>query len=592
MRHPWLPSAAVLATVSCFAGCSAILGDFNTGPASDAGGPDGAPQDSPSIVDSPAIDSPAIDSPMSVDSGPGDTGSEDAPTSEDAPATGGDAGMDATATDAGEDASVTDSGEDTGPADAGEDTAVDPCVTPPTSVVYVNAATGSDTNTGGSPNCPFQTITAALAASAGPSYINAKISVAAGTYAAGETFPLVVNHGRSLIGAGAGTTTIQGSSAAYNTSNTKSFLDPGTGYVPTYITILAGDPPSAPGLVPILISGFSVLPAASVSAPTTGYLGLVCIQGNGPNEPATLPLPQANLVVQETTFGPNFDVGLTTGSQPVQETACNLRVTTSTFTGNNVGITTGRCGTANPAGSWASGQIGDGVDGDQNLFSANGIDLYGNGCGSAQSINMNSFESGYRGVVLNSNPNQYFEILENSFLGGSTSFPMGIGVQTSGAAQINKLNGNSFTGIAESAAADSSAGGVGTTGYAVMVAQVLQAHSNFIYGNDNGLELIAVPASTFDFSADGVTTNANQIYCNSKPQGLSTVGYDVILDYTSSNPANLAGNYFDRAPPSIGTSLTASANGTDVVVSASGDVATLTGAMKIGTVVCPGNRVE
>ena len=53
------------------------------------------------------------------------------------------------------------------------------------------------------PTCPFLTITAALTAANASTGANKVIHVAAGTYATGETFPLVVRSGISLAGAGA-----------------------------------------------------------------------------------------------------------------------------------------------------------------------------------------------------------------------------------------------------------------------------------------------------------------------------------------------------------------------------------------------------
>jgi hypothetical protein len=549
----------VLLPLSFFAGCSAILGDFDTTPGDGGAGDGSATPDGGSGLDT----SPAGDTSLA------DTSAADATADSVSP-------VDSSANDS----STLDAGGDTSP--------VDPCTTAPTSAVYVNGSTGSDSaNNGGAPTCAFKTITAAIAAAPA----NATIHVAAGTYAAGETFPLVLANGRSLVGAGASTTTIQGSSAQYTTSSTNSFFETSTKY---FVTILAGDAPGDGGVAPITVSGFTVLPTATVTSlppqnSGSSYVGLACIQGNGPTIPATPPLPAPNLILQGMTFGPNFDTGVALGAQPTQETGCNALVKASTFTGSNTGLATGVCGVTNAAGSWPSAQIGDGTAVNENTFSACGIDVFVNGCGGVQSLNMNKFDSGYRGIVAITPPAQYIEILNNVFTGGSTSFPMGYGIQTNTATQINKLNGNKFTNITESSAADTYTGE--TTGYAVMVAQVLQAHTNFIVGNDNGLVLQASPVAGFNFSSDGVATQANQIYCNSKSQSSATFGYDVTLKYANGTAANLAGNVYDHATPSTGTSLTASANGTDVVTGTSAG-ATLTGSTGIGVFLCPNGHVQ
>ena len=192
---------------------------------------------------------------------------------------------DSSTTDAGSDGGVDVVTPDTSTTDSPSDVASDapdPCASAPTTTFYVNGATGNDTNKGSGAACAFKTISAALTASA--TAANSTIDIAAGAYGAGETFPLVVNHGRSLVGAGATTTTIQGSSATYNTSGTASFLDTGTHFV----TILAGDVIGGTNsLGATTISGLAILPPASVTTPTTNYLGIVCIAGNGPNTGST-----------------------------------------------------------------------------------------------------------------------------------------------------------------------------------------------------------------------------------------------------------------------------------------------------------------
>lgn len=484
------------------------------------------------------------------------------------------------ASDAPSDAPSEDAGSDAAP----EQPDANPCNVAPTTDFYVDTANGSDSNNG-APGCPLKTISAALVASAGPEHDNATIHLAAGTYGSGETFPLLLNHGRSLVGAGAGSTKIQGSSTSYNTSGTGSLLDTGTHYV----TLVAGDAiGGATDYGRTTLSGFSLVPDASVTVPTAGYLGLACIVGNAPNTGTTLPLPSPNLLVQHVTVGPNFDVGMAIGSSPSQSTACNATITGSTFTGMNTGLLTGACGTANPVLSWPSAQIGDGVPSDANTFTSSTIDLFGGGCGSAQSINGNDFKSGYRGIVIVSQAAQYFEILNNSFDGAAGPLQMGIGLQTSATVTLNKLNANTFTNISQSAAADTAAGQA--TGFAMIVASVLQAHQNVVHDNDNGVEVGVKPAVSFDFSSDGVPANANQIYCNSKPGGGGTNGYDLLLNYTAGNSANFAGNMWDNATPSTSVSLTTSANGTDVVTGTSAG-ATTTGGAPVG-VACSGNRAH
>lgn len=494
-------------------------------------------------------------------------------------------GDDSVALDGGQDTST----QDTFVADVPVDTApeADPCATAPTKDFYVNATTGSDSNNGAGPTCAFKTITAALTASEdATAHANATLHLAAGTYGSGETFPLVVDHGRSLVGAGAATTKIQGSSTAYVTNNTGSIFDNTS--VQFFVTLIAGDNiGGANGLAAATISNVTILPASTVTTPTTGYIGVACTAGNGPNVGTTPPLPSANLVLQSVTVGPNFDVAFSIGSAPSLQTACNAKVLTSSFVGSNVGITTGACGTVNPSNSWPSAQIGDGQVADANTFTGTGIGVFGNGCGSVQSINTNKFVSGYRGTVLVSQPAQYFEVLGNTFDGTTSPF-MGMGLQTNAGASIAKLNDNTFANISESAAADTAVGG--TTGYGVALGggSVAQAQRNEIHDNDNGVQVSGKPA-TFDFSSDGSSVNRNQIYCNSKT--LSGNGYDVVLTFSSATALNFTGNQWDHATPTTSVSLTTSANGTDVVTGTSGG-ATTTNAGAAVTTACAAGRVR
>lgn len=463
--------------------------------------------------------------------------------------------------DAGSDGSTTPmmdaSGTMDGPGDGG-------CGAAPTTTFYVNGATGNDANNGGSPTCAFKTISAALAAS--KSAYNATINVAEGTYSVGETFPLIVDRGRSIIGAGAAKTIIQGSSAPYNTSGTGSFLD----YATHFLTMIVGDVMGgAQSLGATTISGVTVLPA-NLMTPTANYIGLACIAGNAPNTGAAPPLPMPNLIVKGVTVGPNFDLGLAVGYSTSLQAACNPLVTASTFTGVNIGIALGVCGysgdggAGNPVASWPSAQIGSGQSADANTFKDTIAGVVGGGCGSAQSINSNHFESGYQGIVLISAKEQYFEILANTFDGSGGTNKMGIGLYTNAGATISKLNDNTFTNISRSTAADQAT--YTTTGYALRlgVARVLQAQRNKIINNDNGIliENAYGAAANFDFSSDGGMNNANQIFCNSAPMGGNAVGYDLILPQLAM-PLNFSGNQWDHSPPSMATMNPA--NGTDIV---------------------------
>jgi hypothetical protein len=494
-------------------------------------------------------------------------------------------GGDTSTNDAGPDTGTPDAVADTGGKDASNDVAPDgpdPCASAPTTTFYVDGTKGNDTNKGSGPNCAFRTISTALTASA--TAFNATINVAAGTYTTGETFPLIVDKGRSLIGAGASTTKIQGSSPNYNTTNTGSPFDATNAQ--HYLTILAGDAMGGTNsLGATTVSGFTILPASSVTTPTANYIGLACIAGNAPNQGTQPPPPAANLVLKDLTVGPNFDTGVLLSSSPTQQIACNATVTASTFTTANAGILTGGCGAANPSQSWPSAVIGSGQTADANTFTGTAIGVFGAGCGSMQSINTNKFTSGFRGIVIVSQAAQYFEVLGNTF-DGATSPNMGMGINTNGTATISKLNDNTFANISESNAADTAVGA--PTGYAVAMGggNILQARRNSIHDNDNGVYIGGTLATAFDFSSGGQSADANKFFCNSKGVGN---GYDLLLGFTTNTAANFGGNAWDHAPPSTSVSLTTSPNGTDIVTGTSGGVTT-TGYGAAITTACGTNR--
>lgn len=484
-------------------------------------------------------------------------------------------------------------GPSDGRADRATDAATDGradggCTSAPSTDFYVNATTGEDdagAPWGGDPSCPFKTITAALSAS--ENHFNSAIHLAAGKYGAGEMFPLIVDRGRSLLGAGAQATIIEGSSGAFEMQSTGSVLD-GT---PANITVVAGDALGGPQqLTATQLSGLTLLPDATIKAPTGSYMGLVCTIGNGPagysSGPATFPPP--NLIVRGVTFGPNFDVGALLGSQPQEGTACNASFLASTFTGCNSGLSASTCGSGgDPRMSWPGARVGDGTDENANVFSGSRYDIFGNGCGAFLSVDDNRFTSGYVGIVLESPNDQYLEILHNTFDGTSGPLRMGIGLETGPDTVISALNDNTFTNIAESAAANASANG--TTGFAFNASILFQAQRNVIHDNDNGIWLTGSPGS-IDFSSDGNPANANTIYCNSKLPDAGANGYDVRLDYTSGAPLQLEGNIWDHAPPSSGTTV-AAPNGTDLMIGPSAGVVA-TGGASIGTMKCESGRVQ
>ncbi len=222
------------------------------------------------------------------------------------------------------------------------------------------------------------------------------IHIAAGMYATGETFPLVVRKGISLVGAGATTTTIKGTglldhSAAGGALN-------GTTY---NVTILTGDQTGTS-----TISGLTV--TNTLSAATAGYLGVFCDQGNAANTqttppPATLPTPTT--VLSGVTIGSFYDYGViaATTTTPAALLGCNIKITGSTINGNNNGMWIVGCG-AGVGKISCAGQLGDGTAAGGNTFSNNknaggGIAVLGYDCVSPLTFDNNTFDGDDNGIV-------------------------------------------------------------------------------------------------------------------------------------------------------------------------------------------------
>ncbi|HEX6839776.1 MAG TPA: DUF1565 domain-containing protein, partial [Polyangia bacterium] len=316
------------------------------------------------------------------------------------------------------------------------------------------AATGTAT-------CPFTTISAALTAANASTAANKTIHVAAGTYdaALGETFPLTVRQGISLVGAGAATTTIKGTGLLNHGTAGGTIND-----TTLNVTILTGDQTGTS-----TISGFTI--TSTLTTPTASYLGVFCDQGNAANTqtaPPPSPLPTPTTVLSGVTIGPNYDYGLivATTTTPASLLGCNIKIVASTITGNNNGMWALGCGRGVGKISVAA-LIGDGTAAGGNSFTGNkngsggGVSVVGWDCVSPMMLDNNVFDGDDNGVNVTNHSGpaggdpslpqpDVYEVRNNTFKNLT-----GVGFQADRGVVIDQLIGNTFTNI--------STGATGTT---------------------------------------------------------------------------------------------------------------------------------
>lgn len=445
----------------------------------------------------------------------------------------------------------------------------------------------------GTATCPFTTITAALTAANASSATNKKIHVAPGTYAAGETFPLTVRGGISLLGAGAATTTIQGTGALNHGTAGGTFNDTSLN-----VTIVTGDQAGTS-----TISGFTI--TNTLATPMGGYLGVFCDQGNAANTqtaPPPTPLPTPTTVLSGVTIGPNYDYGVivATTTTPASLLGCNMQIVGSTITGNNNGMWAVGCGRGVGKIS-VQALIGDGTAAGGNTFSNNkdgangGIGVKVWDCVSPISFDNNTFDGGENGVFMtnHSGPGggdasltqpDVYEMRNNAFKNLTVQ-----GLDIDRGATLDQFVGNTFTNITTGAAGTTNAIGLHLT---LTNPQIIKARGNSFVGNDVGIQVegsafVSPTRVAFDW---GNTTDAgnNVFACNSSGHS-GGVGGDFSINIATGSTATLLlrGNKWDQTPPN--TSATAS-DGLDLL-NIGGATVDTTGAVAAG-VTCPAGRIH
>jgi hypothetical protein len=403
----------------------------------------------------------------------------------------------------------------------------------------------------GDPGCPLGTVTAGLAAATATSATSPTVHVGAGSYSAGESFPLVIRNGISLVGDGLSSTFIKGSGNWVGDSY------PFNQMASYSVTIVIGSDsrPSPSPTVTNRLKGVTVQPGG-ITMPTSYYYGVMCDRGNAVGGTVAM-TPAANVIVDSCQVGPNFDTAVVvTDSQTPAVTGCNLQLLNSLVTGGFAGVFSAGC----PAP--VNVQLGDGTSANANLFSNLRNDLLDGDalstwdCSYHIEVLNNTFRDSDGGMqfTMSATYPAVINIRDNVFTALSS-----YGVVAAGPAHITDFLHNRFTGIG------------GAAGFPVPFhhcalclggrAGVEQGLLNQFIGNEVGVEIIGNGVTQtvaqyrkIDFGHTGELGN-NIFSCNSNSSG--NPGHDFwVHDLTS--PSTdwiwLQGNMWDHAEPTTDAS--------------------------------------
>jgi hypothetical protein len=391
------------------------------------------------------------------------------------------------------------------------------------------------------------------------------IHVGPGVYSAarGETFPLDLRDGISLVGDSPSTTVIEGVGPYDHGAEGGAF-----GAAPLMLTLLAGH-----ATLPTRVANLRL---ASQATAAQYVIGVFCDRGNAVGSG---PPPGPSLVVDGLQIGSGYEVGVVVTSSEVPALGCNALITGSTFeAGSWVGVEVGGCAGPNKV-AYSSAEIGQG---DVAAHVSNTFDHVGKGdgshevldlwsCVSSLSVRGNRFVEGEAAVMLGSDD------LHVTVEGNDFEHVAAGGIVFQGPAIADSIANNRFVQLDVPAIWLQNAG-----------AQILSARGNTFFSNQYAVrfEPVGTFGGTFDFGT--AASHGNNVFrCNANwPTGTwpsTNVGYDVAQLAPAANAVSLVGNAWDHAPPHASAQL---ANGQDVVLPPSGP-APLVDDATIDTDPCP-----
>jgi hypothetical protein len=465
------------------------------------------------------------------------------------------------------------------------------CEVPTGIDLYVNAAAQSPGD--GTLQHPFTTITEALTVAAGTTK-DQRISVAPGRYdaALGEKFPLQIPGGVSLEGAGEGKTVINGAGRRDEATAKGQF----NGFL--YATVLMGSAQRVTSL-----SGCTLQPGDGI---TGGYYyGVFCDSGNYTAVATVTP----TTVLRQVTIGPGYDTGVVATSSTIPvSSGCNLKLVSSTITGNHTGLSAYGCDRPYAFGEHTVGvQIGDQTASGGNAFTRMLVpdeDGYGvslGGCVAQASIWYNSFATSNGGIYVEQ-PTNGRSALTDIVINHNTFDQMTVfGVYArGGAAVIRELNDNSFTAISRFTHPNTLFPGlaliIGGMDEQTFV-RITKARRNSFVGNDGAVVLLSYYALPSSFQPPDFGTaadhGANTFLCNSGDPSTTGIAGDVrvLLSTSQTETIPFVGNAWDHAPPLFGYD-SARVNGQDIAVQDTQPITVDASAPTLAVGVCPTDRVR
>jgi serine/threonine-protein kinase len=428
---------------------------------------------------------------------------------------------------------------------------------------YVDqAATGPRRGTSA---CPFGSIADAVNAARASRAATKTVHVARGVYSArtGETFPIVLRGGVSLVGAGQEATVLEG-----------------LGPVPSDETPYADDPP--PALAAIVVGDDAALTRIGDIGLRSGAakssmhdFGIYCDRGD----------PARGLTVLSAIATDVLDVGVVaTATRSGPPSACRLQVLASTFRNAWTGIfARGECTAGVPA---VGIDVGDGTPDGANRFTemhddagdGAGVEVWD--CVDHAWVRKNSFITSDQGVSIEQHDDRKSgkHPFEDIIIEGNRFEALRrAGVHLALDATVGRLENNSFSNIGYAATGPAAPGasaallldsGAWPTGFP----RVLRARRNSFVGNRTGVLLDGEFGFADSAPSDFGTVDdpgGNVFACNSS-RGDGVPGRDVVVRVPSRGVGALpfAGNGWDHAPPTIvgGKRADRAADGTDVVV--------------------------
>jgi hypothetical protein len=433
----------------------------------------------------------------------------------------------------------------------------------------------------------FKTITDAIAAANASTAPAKTIHVAAGTYGNGETFPLILRDGTSLIGEGTDKSILSGGGPTGAVGATSFAPD-----ISPIVTLLVGDPVKTTRIADLALKGDQ----------TVGSQGIACDHGvtgvAGPTTP--------NTILDNVSID-GFQIGARVTYAMLPElSGCSMLVTRSTFRNGKFGVyadgALAREGSDLQVTQRVSVKVGDRTgDASKNTFTGfritnatkigalfdgqiyNGAGIFVSDGVTDAAVIGNDFSGSDLGVRVDvayaPDSTGGMDIENNAFTQLSNS-----GVVLWGTVLVDELSTNTFKEIHTDYDFKTD-GYPGFSAVALVVDDkanheniyptIRHARNNVIAGNDAGVAIRSTSTvggtrtATLNFGTAN-DPGHNTFQCNSRPTDAYKIsgGWDVAVAFSVPQPVKLLfeGNTWDHKPPHSPTLLDAPDPGIDLML--------------------------